>query len=557
MIAFDVVVVGAGSAGCALAARLATGGAGRILLIEAGGDNRDLMVKVPAAWPFASAMPRYGWQMKTEPEPALGNRQLDVPRGRLMGGTSSINGMMYSRGHATDYDRWARSGLVGWSYADVLPYFIRSETNWRGAGPFHGEAGPVNVTNNPRPSGLYERMIAAAAELGYGENPDFNADDQQGFGMPDFTVAGDGRRESGATAYLALAAGHPNLTIWKSATVQRVLVAKGAVTGVEVLREGRTQTIATGEVVLSSGTFHSPKILMHSGIGDAEAMRAIGIDAIVDLPAVGRNLQDHPMVVMGFASSQPLGFEQRLRADKFAGSALKWALGKGGLLSEAPMAAQGFVRVQQDSPVPDTQIQITTGSAMSRPWFPGIRKPQPDMLVVTGLQLRPWGRGSVTLRSADPDQAPAIRLGLLDDPRDRQFAHDIIGFIRRFFATEAARELVAAHVFPSADATSPEALDAFLAQMFMTGQHPVGTCAMGIDPSESVVDARLNVHGLSGLRVADASVMPSIVGGNTSAPAMMIGERAADFIMGSGSGQRPNKPSSHRAASKPVLQGAA
>lgn len=523
---FDAIVVGAGSAGCAVAARLAMADPkNRVLLIEAGGTANRLLVQVPAAWPIASTKSAFGWNYRSEPEAAIGGRSIEQPRGRLMGGTSSINGMMYSRGNAADYDGWAAMGLDGWSHADLLPLFRRSERNWRGANPWHGGDGPVSVVSNPRNPLLYPAMVATAAELGIAENPDFNGASQAGVGMPDFTVRG-GRRESSATAYLAMAGSR--VTVWKNSRVTRIILDGTRVAGVQVARGGVPETVHAAETILCGGALNSPHLLMLSGIGDPAVLRAAGVPPRVALPAVGRNLQDHPMVAAVYAAARPLGFESRLRLDRLAASAAGWLAGRGGLLSDAPLAGQAYVALNGPADWPDMQFQLSYGSMLSRPWFTGWRGPSPDMLVAAGLQLRPEGRGSVRLVSADPFRAPAIRLGLLEHAADRAFARDMLGFIRRFLATGPLRDLVRAEVSPGADAD----IDASLSAQILTGQHQAGTCAMGTDPETSVVDAALRPHGLSGIRIADTSIMPRIVSGNTSAPAMMIGEKAADLILG-------------------------
>ena len=530
MAGFDVIVIGAGSAGCAVAGRVAQAGA-RVLLLEAGGGDRHPLIRMPAGWPMASVQPRFGWGYASEPEAQTGGRVLDLPRGRLMGGTSSINGMMYSRGHAEDYDAWAAMGLTGWGYADVLPYFRRSERNWRGNNVWHGGEGPVHVSPNRRDGRLYGPMLAAARELGFAENEDFNALEQAGFGMPDFTVDRT-RRESSATAYLGLARDGAEIEVRQGVTVLRLVVEKGRARGVETVRNGHLEVVHADEIVLSAGTFNSPKLLMLSGIGDAAALKAHDIATVTDLPAVGRNLQDHPMVQMAFAVARPLGFEARLRLDRLAGAALSWMARRDGLLNEAPLSIQGYLRRDGGDGRPDTQFQVSHGSPMSRPWFPGWRRPAADVLGVGVLQLDPSGSGSVTLRSADPLAPPSIRLNLLSTKEDMRAARDMMAFTRRFFATDALRDLVAGEILPGSGVAGVDAEEAFLRQSIVTGAHPACTCAMGTDPAASVVDPSLKVHGIEGLRVADASIMPRIVRGNTSAPAMMIGEKAADIIMG-------------------------
>lgn len=547
MTSFDYVIVGAGSAGCALAARLAQDPACSVLLLEAGGDNRHLMIRVPLSWHAASVSPRFGWGYESEPEESTANRQLDQPRGKLMGGTSSINGMMYSRGNRGDYDGWAQMGLAGWSYEDVLPYFRRMETSWRGASHYHGDSGPVGVVGNPPNPVTYGPMIATAQALGYHENDDFHGPSQEGFGMPDFTVC-KGERESSATAYLSDTAKLPNLTITTGATVTRVLRDGNAACGVEYSRGGQLHRVAAGEVILSGGAFNSPKLLLLSGIGPATELAAHGIETWQDLPQVGRNLQDHPLVPAIFRASQPLGFDSLLRLDRLALHCARWGLGKSGPLVDAPLSVQGYVRCNPasghaDPQYPDTQFQVSHVSFQARPWFPGWRKRAGDEFTAAAMQLRPHGRGSVTLRSADPAAAPCIRFGLFQHEQDREAARNMLAFMREFFATRPLADMIAAEFMPGPDVSTPEAIDGYIANTIQTSMHPTSTCAMGTDPASSVVDAQLRVHGIDRLRVVDASVMPRIVSGNTNAPTIMIAEKAADLIRNSASGAEPSSAS--------------
>jgi len=527
----DVIVIGAGSAGCALAGRLAASGERRVLLLEAGGGNRHPLVTAPVAWPMASIDPRFGWGYQGEAEEQLSGRGLDMPRGRLIGGTASINGMMYSRGQREDYDGWRAQGLDGWGYADVLPYFRRSEANWRGASTWHGGDGPVSVATNTRVPRLYDALLAAAREIGFDENADFNGASQAGFGIPDFTVR-RARRESSATGYLTLPEVAHHLVIRRQVQVSRIIVEQGRATGVELLQPQGREVLHAGEIVLAAGTFNSPHLLLLSGIGAAQALRSHGLDVVADLPAVGCNLQDHPMLLMAYAATVPLGFEERLRLDRLAGSALAWLLRRGGLLDQAPLGIQGFVNRTDPHARPDAQFQVAYGSPMSRPWLPGWRKPSPDTIGVGILQLDPRSRGTVALKSGDPLQLPAVRSNFLVDAHDRQAAREMFAFVRRFFATDAVKKLVGPELMPGQATEDAAAVDHYIANSLVSGAHPVGTCAMGTDPATSVVDSALRVHGIEGLRIADASIMPTIIRGNTSAPAMMIGEKAADMMLG-------------------------
>jgi choline dehydrogenase len=532
---YDYIIVGAGSAGCVLANRLSADPAVRVLLLEAGGGDRHPMIRIPVAWLNASMAPHFGWGYLAEPEEGSGARPLPQPRGRLLGGTSSINGMMYSRGNAGDYDRWAGQGLKGWSYREVLPYFRRSEKNWRGENRWHGGRGPLSVSRQPEHPLFTPRMRAGAAEMGYAAVDDFHAHDHpdqaQGFGLPDFTIA-NGQRASTSAAFLRPALSRPNLKVETGAQVLRVLVEGGRARGVELLQDGKRRTLRTQcEVILSGGAFNSPQLLLLSGIGPANELRDHGVHVVQHLPGVGKNLQDHPLVAAVFDAKVEQGFERELRLDRMAFNSLRWQLTGGGPMAVNPMSIQGFVRTRCGVQGPNAQFQVSHVSMMARPWFPGWRKGAGHQFTAGVLDLRPEGRGEVTLRSADPLAPPRIRLGLLSTDTDRRTARDMLRFAREFFATEAVRGLVKAELAPGNAVRSDQELDAYIRATVHTGMHPTSSCAMGVGEM-AVVDAELKVRGVDGLRVVDASVMPDIVSGNTNAPTIMIAEKAADMIRG-------------------------
>ena len=439
--------------------------------------------------------------------------------------------MMYSRGNPGDYERWRAMGLPGWGFAEVLPYFKRMETSWRGEGAFHGGSGPLSVTRQPADPYLTPRMAQAAARLGYRELADFHGMQAEGFGLPDFTIR-RGRRDSTAIAYLEPARARRNLTIETGAQATRLLIERGRAVGVEYLQRGRVSSArATCEVILAAGAFNSPQLLLLSGIGPPEELRALAIEPVHALPAVGKNLQDHPLVVAVYRASSRCTFEGTLRLDRFALALLAWRLAGSGPLAANPISLQVFLRLASEAEWPDVQFQVSHVSMLGRLWFPGWRRGAGHQFTAVALSLRPAGRGEVTLRSADPLAPPRIRLGLLTTDADRRTAREMLKLARRFFATEPVSALVSEELAPGSGARTDDELDAYVRGTIQTGMHPTSTCAMGGEAS-SVLDASLRVRGVEALRVVDASAMPDVVSGNTNAPTIMIAEKASDLILG-------------------------
>ena len=531
MKSFDYIIVGAGSAGCVLANRLSADPGVSVLLLEAGGpDNRPLM-SMPLAWRDTFMDPEVSWGFMSEPEPYADDRKIPAPRGKVLGGCSSVNGMMYSRGYPVDYDHWRQLGLTGWGYADVLPYFRRSESNWRGENPYHGGDGPLTVSRHTPDDVIYPKLMQTAEALGYRRLEDFHAADAEGFSTPEFTVH-QGRRGSTSRRFLEPVRQRSNLTVETGALTHRVLIEKGRAVGVEYAQAGQVLRLhADREVILSGGAFNSPQMLMLSGVGPADELKAAGVTPVHDLPGVGKNLQDHASVGVMLAAKGPIAFDSKLRLDRLMLSVLQWRLFGTGVVAGLPVSAQGFYRSRPELEWPDVQFLITPVSMAARTWFPGWRGGVGHVLSAANVLLRPESRGQVTLRSADPNDKPRIQFNLLKEAADRETFRRMVRFSQRFFATEPAAGLIERPIAPGPDIRSDEEIDAFVRRSVGTAMHPTSTCAMGTG-REAVLDEACRVRGIEALRVVDASVMPTIVGGNTNAPAIMIAEKAADMILG-------------------------
>jgi len=524
---YDYIVVGAGSAGCVLANRLSESGSDSVLLIEAGGRDVSWLFRMPLGFMMTAANPAYDWGYASEPDAKLAGRALPLPRGRVHGGSSSINGMIYMRGHASDYDGWRQMGATGWSYADVLPYFRRMETSWRGAGRYHGDSGPLAVTPVGGDHLLTAPIREAVLAAGFAESDDLSGERQEGFSPCEVTVDRRGRRASTAAAYLRPALGRPNLTVLSNAQATRVTFENRRATGIEYRGpSGIAHARARKEVVLSGGAYNSPQLLMLSGIGPAEQLMRHGIPVVVDAPGVGRDLSEHPLVYMTYAIREPTTFLRALRSDRALLSVLQWALtGKGAFASQITSGVL-MLRTRPELERPDIQLVFLPVRLDAKMWHPFGRQ-QSHVLSVMIMQLHPESRGTVELRSADPLDKPRIDLNLLSTPTDFADIRGGIDAVRRIFAQPPLRDMVERELSPGDSAD----LDGFIRHNLKITQHPTGTCRMGSDP-QAVVDSALRVQGVTGLRVVDASVMPSVPGANINAAVIMVAERASDLIRG-------------------------
>jgi choline dehydrogenase len=531
---FDFIIVGAGSAGCVLANRLSANGKHSVLLVEAGARDWNPLFRVPLMTGVLLRNRYANWFYHTEPEPQLSGRQLFWPRGKVLGGSSSINGMVYTRGTARDYDSWAQAGLRGWSYEDVLPAFRRSQAHHGGASDFHGGDGPLPVSRPGTQNPLFDAFVAAGRQEGLPLNPDFNGASQEGVGRYEFTTR-SGERWSAARAFLDPARGRPNLAIVTGRQVHRIEIVDGLARAVVFLDGHGPQRIAARrEIIVSCGAVNSPALLMHSGIGDASRLAALGIPMAADSPDVGRNLQDHLLARVEQVCNQPVTLYDTLRGDRAARALLQALIFKTGPAASFPLEAGAFLRSDPALDEPDLQSHFLPGLSTAALRLPFLRRP-PQRHDGHGFfaniyQLRPESRGEIVLRSVDPREAPAIRPNYLSTETDRRVLRAGVRILRRIFAQPAFDLYRGRELAPGPAVQSDDEIDAWLRETADTVFHPVGSCRMGADEG-SVLDARLRVRGVRGLRVIDASSMPRMPSSNTHAPTMMVAERGSDFIL--------------------------
>lgn len=524
----DFVIVGAGSAGCVLANRLSADGRDRVHLLEYGGADRSLFLRMPAAFSMPLRMPRFDWGLYSEPEPGLGGRRVHQARGKVLGGSSSINGMVYVRGCAGDFEEWAALGATGWGYADVLPYFRRAEDCAYGADDYRGVGGPLSVCNgNGMHNPLYRAFIEAGRQAGYGVTADSNGFRQEGFGRMDMTVR-DGERCSAALAYLRPARARRNLSVETRACARRVIMDGRRAVGVEYRRGGAIRRVrARREVIVCASTFNSPKLLMLSGIGPAGQLREHGIGVVCDLPGVGANLQDHLEVWVQQACTRPITLNGRLGALHKALIGARWLLFRRGLGATNHFESSGYIRSRAGLEFPDIQFHFLAGAIA----YDGSRAAAGHGYQVHVGANKPASRGAVRLRSADPDAPPALIFNYLSEAADRRTFREGVRLTREILAQPAFDAFRGTELAPGDAVRSDEALDAWVAATAETAYHPAGTCRMGTDRL-AVVDPECRVHGVEGLRVVDSSIMPTLTNGNLNAPTIMIAEKAADHILG-------------------------
>ena len=534
---FDFIVTGAGSAGCVVAARLSESGRYRVLLLEAGPPDRNPWIHIPLGYAKTYVDPRVNWKFETEPQPQLGNRRLYLPRGKTLGGSSSINGMVYIRGSHGDYDEWRQRGCEGWDWDSVLPYFKKAQNQTRGADAFHATGGPLNVSDQPSRFELADAVIEACVQAGIPRNPDFNGAQQEGCGYYQTTTSNK-RRWSAAKAYLHPARGRANLVVQTGAHATRVLIENNRAVGVEYhTAQGRRTARAGGEVVVSGGAYGSPQLLLLSGLGPAEHLQDLGIAVLRDMPAVGSNLHDHFNTYVSWRCSKPITLNELDRsAVRKAIAGVQYALFRSGPMASNGIHAGAFTRTDPRLERPDLQLNLFEWSTLQRDRDRVVPHPFPGF-TISPVHLRPDGRGTVRLASSDPLAAPAVLFDYLRTEYDMRAVIFGINLSRKIAQQPALKPYIVSELSPGPGVTTDPDLADYVRASGVSNQHPTSSCAMGHGPN-TVVDPRLRVHGIGGLRVADASIMPVAVGGNTNAPTIMIGEKAAAMILEDAVGMR-------------------
>jgi len=527
---FDYIVTGAGSAGCVVAARLSEGGRHRVLLLEAGGNDSNPWIHVPMGYPKVFANPRFNWMYESEPEPGLMGRRLYQPRGKVLGGTSSINGMVYMRGNPADYNEWRQRGCVGWDWDGALPYFKKAEDQENGANAFHGVGGPLRVSNSPIRLEIAEQWIAAAIQAGLPANDDFNDGQQDGAGYFQCTIDRC-RRGSSATAYLGPARRRQNLTIETNAQATRILIEDGRAAGVAYVRRGAPRTArARGEVIVCGGVFNSPQLLQLSGLGPAEMLRNLGIPVIRDMAGVGADMQDHFSVRCNFRCTKPITLNDIANSLwRRVAAGAQYVLLRAGQLASSGIAAGGYVRSDGKLDRPDIQLSCCAFSYAGRDSKGAHPHPFSGFSIST-VHMRPAARGTVRIQSADPLAPPAIAFNFLRTAGDLRTSMAGVRWARKIAQQPALAPYIAEEIFPGPAVNTDAEFENAIRNNGASGQHAVGTCRMGTD-EHAVVDPRLRVHGIRQLRVVDASVMPSVTAGNTNAPTIMIAEKGAAMIL--------------------------
>ena len=524
----DFVIIGSGSAGAAMASRLSEDPANSVIVIEYGGSDAGPFIQMPAALSYPMNMRLYDWGYVTEPEPHLGGRRMVCPRGKVIGGSSSINGMVYVRGHAHDYDQWEQMGATGWGWADVLPYFQRMENSHGGEAGVRGTSGPLHVTRGKRENPLYHAFVEAGQQAGFETTEDYNGTKQEGFGAMEQTVW-QGRRWSAANAYLKPALKRPNLTLLRG-LASRIVIENGVATGVEILRGDRVETVtARREVVLAASSINSPKLLMLSGVGPAAQLKRHGIKVVADRPGVGANLQDHLELYIQNECLQPITLNAKVNLFSKARIGLQWLLFKNGEGATNHFESAAFLRSKPGVEYPDIQYLFLPAAIR----YDGTAAAQAHGFQAHVGPMRSASRGRVELKGSDPREAPSILFNYMSKEEDWVDFRHCIRLTREIFAQPAFEPFRGPEIAPGVDTQSDDALDDFIREHVESAYHPCGTCRMGsADDPTAVVDPALRVIGVDRLRVADSSVFPTITNGNLNAPAIMTGEKASDIILG-------------------------